>query len=227
MPSHTQDAPEQSQSGAPTYTLCDIAVSHIVVSPNNPRKQFDEQELARLAHAMSTRGFNHPILVRPTEREGYYEIIDGERRWRAAQQAAVETIPALVKTRASVPGDDLLDAMLANGLGISLDVLEEALGYQALISDHGYSRKGLAEALQIPQARGARAADDPRAAREGPSSGRRRARAAGGREGARVARDSPRRAARGGGEAHPRRSRARNGTSRGHGRTSWLTRSRS
>lgn len=153
MPSRTQDAPEQSQSGAPTYTLCDIPVSHLVVSQNNPRKQFDEQELARLAHAMSTRGFDHPILVKPTDREGYYEIIDGERRWRAAQQAALETLPALVKTRASVPGDDLLDAMLANGLGISLDVLEEALGYQALISDHGYSRKGLAEALQIPQAR--------------------------------------------------------------------------
>jgi ParB family transcriptional regulator, chromosome partitioning protein len=58
-----------------------------------------------------------------------YEIIDGERRWRAAQAAAVETIPALVKVRPSVPGDDLLDAMLANGLGIALDVLEEALGY--------------------------------------------------------------------------------------------------
>lgn len=153
MPSHTQDAPAKSESGAPTYTQRDIPVSDLVVSQNNPRKQFDEQELARLAHAMSTRGFDHPILVKPTGQEGRYEIIDGERRWRAAQLAAVETIPALVKTRATVPGDDLLDAMLANGLGISLDVLEEALGFQALISEHGYTRKGLAEAFQIPQAR--------------------------------------------------------------------------
>jgi ParB/RepB/Spo0J family partition protein len=153
MPSNTQDAPAQSQSGASTYELRDIPVGHLVVSQNNPRKQFDEHELARLAHAMSTRGFDHPILVKPTDREGYYEIIDGERRWRAAQLAAVETVPALVKVRLSVPGDDLLDAMLANGLGISLDVLEEALGYQTLISDHSYTRKGVAEAFKIPQAR--------------------------------------------------------------------------
>jgi ParB/RepB/Spo0J family partition protein len=152
MPSQTQDASAKSESGA-AYELRDIPLSHLAVSQNNPRKHFDEQELARLAHAMSTRGFDHPILVKPTDREDYYEIIDGERRWRAATVAAVETIPALVKTRPSVPGDELLDAMLANGLGISLDVLEEALGYQTLISEHGYSRKGLAEAFQIPQAR--------------------------------------------------------------------------
>ena len=153
MPSMTQDAPAQSQSGASTYELRDIPVGHLVVSQNNPRKQFDEHELERLAHAMSTRGFDHPILVKPTDQDDQYEIIDGERRWRAAQAAAVETIPALVKVRPSVPGDDLLDAMLANGLGIALDVLEEALGYQTLISDHGYTRKGLAEAFKIPQAR--------------------------------------------------------------------------
>jgi ParB/RepB/Spo0J family partition protein len=153
MPSQTQDAPAKSELGAPTYTLRDIPLSHLVVSQNNPRKHFDEQELARLAHAMSTRGFDHPILVKPTDRNDYYEIIDGERRWRAATVADVETIPALVKTRPSVPGDELLDAMLANGLGVSLDVFEEALGYQTLISEHGYSRKGLAEAFKVPQAR--------------------------------------------------------------------------
>lgn len=153
MPTMTQADQATSEAEQGTYTLCDISVSHIVVSENNPRKQFDEQELERLAHAMSTRGFNHPILVKPTEQEGYYEIIDGERRWRAAQQAQVELIPALVKTRPDAPGADLLDAMLANGLGISLDVLEEALGYETLIRDAGYTRKGIAEAFQIPLAR--------------------------------------------------------------------------
>jgi ParB/RepB/Spo0J family partition protein len=153
MPTMTQADQATPEAEQGTYTLCDIAVSHIVVSENNPRKQFDEQELERLAHAMSTRGFNHPILVKPAEREGYYEIIDGERRWRAAQQAQVELIPALVKTRRDAPGADLLDAMLANGLGISLDVLEEALGYETLINDAGYTRKGIAEAFQIPLAR--------------------------------------------------------------------------
>ena len=153
MPTMTQADQATPQAEQGTYTLCDIPVSHIVVSENNPRKQFDEQELDRLAHAMVTRGFNHPILVKPTEPEGYYELIDGERRWRAAQQAEVELIPALVKTRPDRPGADLLDAMLANGLGISLDVLEEALGYETLIRDAGYTRKGIAEAFQIPLAR--------------------------------------------------------------------------
>jgi ParB/RepB/Spo0J family partition protein len=150
MPTITQADQATPDAEQGTYTLCDIAVSHIVVSENNPRKQFDEQELERLAHAMSTRGFNHPILVKPAEREGYYEIIDGERRWRAAQQAQVELIPALVKTQPDAPGADLLDAMLANGLGISLDILEEALGYETLINDAGYTRKGIAESFQIP-----------------------------------------------------------------------------
>ncbi len=153
MPTKAQTEPAEQQATQVTYALCEVPVSHLVVSENNPRKQFDEQELERLAHAMATRGFDHPILVKPTEREGYYEIIDGERRWRAAQQAEVQLIPALVKTRPSTPGADLLDAMLANGLGISLDVLEEALGYQTLISDHGYTRKGIAEAFKIPPAR--------------------------------------------------------------------------
>jgi ParB/RepB/Spo0J family partition protein len=153
MPTMTQVDQATPEAEQGTYTLCDIPVSHIVVSENNPRKQFDGQELERLAHAMSTRGFNHPILVKPTEREGCYEIIDGERRWRAAQQAQVELIPALVKARPDAPGADLLDAMLANGLGISLDVLEEALGYETLIDDAGYTRKGIAEAFQIPLAR--------------------------------------------------------------------------
>lgn len=147
MPTKTQAEPQAA------YTLRDIPTSQIVVSENNPRKHFSEQELERLAHAISTRGFNHPILVKPTDREDVYEIVDGERRWRAAQVATVQSIPALVKARQSLPGDDLLDAMLANGLGITLDLVEEALGYQALISNAGYTRKGIAEAFKIPQAR--------------------------------------------------------------------------
>jgi ParB/RepB/Spo0J family partition protein len=153
MPTKTQAEQAEPQATQGAYTLCDIPVSHLVVSENNPRQHFDQQELDRLAHAMSTRGFDHPILVKPAGEDGQYEIIDGERRWRAAQQAAVEMIPALVKTRGESAGGDLLDAMLANGLGISLDVLEEALGYQTLITDAGYSRKGISEALKIPLAR--------------------------------------------------------------------------
>jgi ParB/RepB/Spo0J family partition protein len=150
MSTQTQTDPQAPQHG---YTLAEIPLSHIVVSPNNPRREFDEQEIERLAHAMRTRGFDHPILVKPEKRNGYFEIIDGERRWRAAQLAEVETLPALVKQRSDAPGSDLLDAMLANGLGVSLNVLEQALGYQALIDEGHYTRKGIAEAFKIPVAR--------------------------------------------------------------------------
>jgi len=150
MSTQTQTDPQAPQHG---YTLAEIPLSHIVVSPNNPRREFDEQEIERLAHAMRTRGFDHPILVKPEKRNGYFEIIDGERRWRAAQLAEVETLPALVKQRSDAPGSDLLDAMLANGLGVSLNVLEQALGYKALIDEGRYTRKGIAEAFKIPVAR--------------------------------------------------------------------------
>lgn len=153
MPATPETSQEDQPTGQGSYALVEIPVDHIVVSQNNPRKQFDEQDLQRLAHAISTRGFDHPLLVKPTDRDGYYELIDGERRWRAAQHARVQVVPALVKERSDASGADLLDAMLANGLGISLDVLEEALGYQTLISEHGYTRKGISEAFKIPPAR--------------------------------------------------------------------------
>jgi ParB/RepB/Spo0J family partition protein len=153
MTSDTQSNTDDQQSAQSSYALCEIPIDHIVVSQNNPRKHFDQQELERLAHAIKTRGFDHPLLVKPTDRDGYYELVDGERRWRAAQLAEVEVAPALVKAQPEAPGADLLDAMLANGLGVSLDLLEEALGYQTLISDHGYTRKGISEAFKVPLAR--------------------------------------------------------------------------
>ena len=145
---HTdQQAPQHG------YSLAEIPIAQIDISSHNPRTEFDAGEIERLAHAMRTRGFNHPILVKPGEGEDRFEIIDGERRWRAAQLAQIETLPALIKHRPDAPGSDLLDAMLANGLGVSLNVLEEALGFQALLDEGHYTRKGIAEAFKIPLAR--------------------------------------------------------------------------
>jgi ParB/RepB/Spo0J family partition protein len=151
--SNTTNTKNVSAQGAPDgYELREIPLERIVPAEMNPRQRFDQGELERLEHAISSRGFDHPILVRASEREGYFEIIDGERRFRAAQAASLEKLPALVKAGESAPGSDLLDAMLANGLGVSLDVVEEAAGYAALI-DAGYTRKGIAEAFKIPLAR--------------------------------------------------------------------------
>jgi ParB family chromosome partitioning protein len=150
MATQTQTDQQAPQDG---YSLAEIPIAQIDISSHNPRTEFDAGEIERLAHAMRTRGFNHPILVKPGEGEDRYEIIDGERRWRAAQLAQIETLPALIKHRPDAPGSDLLDAMLANGLGVSLNVHEEALGFQALLDEGHYTRKGIAEAFKIPLAR--------------------------------------------------------------------------
>jgi len=143
---------QQPDDGHPGVVLRTIPLSRIVVADgHNPRRRFDRSELDRLAHAMTTRGFDHPILVRPAvEPEGHFELIDGERRFRAAQQAAIVEIPALVKTGEDAPAGALIDAMLANDLGVKLDVVEEAHGFRRLIDDGGLTRKGVAEAFKIP-----------------------------------------------------------------------------
>ena len=145
---------EQSHTSEhePAVVLRTIPLSKIVVADeHNPRKHFAQGDLDRLAHAMTTRGFDHPILVRPAvEPEGHFELIDGERRVRAARQAAIAEVPALVKLREEAPAGALVDAMLANDLGVKLDVLEEAHGFRRLITEGGLTRKGVAEAFKIP-----------------------------------------------------------------------------
>lgn len=145
---------EQSHTSEhePAIELRIIPLSQIVVGDeHNPRRQFAPSDLDRLAHAMTTRGFDHPILVRPAvEPEGHFELIDGERRVRAAQQAAITEVPALVKLREDAPAGALVDAMLANDLGVKLDVVEEAHGFRRLITEGGLTRKGVAETFRIP-----------------------------------------------------------------------------
>jgi ParB/RepB/Spo0J family partition protein len=148
--SHTSHDDDPDGGG---IVLRTIPLSRIVVADDhNPRRSFEQSELDRLAHAMTTRGFSHPILVKPVaEPEGHFELIDGERRFRAAQQAAIVEIPAVVKTGDdTTPGGDLLDAMLANDLGVKLDVVEEARGFRRLITEAGLTRKGVAQAFKIP-----------------------------------------------------------------------------
>ena len=76
--------------------LRDLAVGAITPNPKQPRRRFDEEALAALAGSLSERGVLQPVLVRPKP-EGTYELIAGERRWRAAQIAGLETVPAIIR----------------------------------------------------------------------------------------------------------------------------------
>jgi ParB family chromosome partitioning protein len=119
----------------------ELPIAAIVPNPRQPRQVFDEEALAELTHSIREFGLLQPIVVRPLG-NGRYELIMGERRWRAAQQADLDRIPAIVRSTA----DDamLRDALLENIHRVQLNPLEEAAAYQQLLDDFGVTHEQLA-----------------------------------------------------------------------------------
>ena len=119
----------------------EVPITAIMPNPRQPRQVFDEDALAELAHSIREFGLLQPIVVRPLG-NGRYELIMGERRWRAAQQAELDRIPAIVRSTA----DDamLRDALLENIHRVQLNPLEEAAAYQQLLDDFGVTHEQLA-----------------------------------------------------------------------------------
>lgn len=111
--------------------VLDVAIELIRPNPGQPRKAFGPEELAELAASIRQRGVLQPILVRPTPgQEKAYQIIAGERRWRAAQQAGLRAIPALVRDLADQEVMEV--ALIENIQRADLNALEEARGYDAM-----------------------------------------------------------------------------------------------
>jgi ParB family chromosome partitioning protein len=118
--------------------LREVPVDLIAPNPSQPRRSFDEDSLVALAESLSERGLLQPVLVRPLP-GGTYELIAGERRWRAAQLAGLETVPAMVR-----PHDDAASlelALIENMARENLNPLEEARACAALIEDLGLSKE--------------------------------------------------------------------------------------
>lgn len=126
---------------APHYE--EIPVSAIRPNPKNPRTVFDEDALAELSHSITEFGLLQPIVVRPTD-DGY-ELVMGERRWRAAQRAGVERLAAIV--RRTEDADLLRDALLENIHRTDLNPLEEAAAYQQLLEEFDVTHDELAARL--------------------------------------------------------------------------------
>lgn len=122
--------------------LEEIAVGAISPNPRQPRQAFDEETLAELAASIKAVGLLQPVVVRRGE-PGRYELIMGERRWRACELAGVELIPAIVRETSDV--DMLRDALMENLHREQLNPLEEAAAYQQLLDDFSATHEELAQ----------------------------------------------------------------------------------
>lgn len=121
-----------------------IPIEFIARSPRNPRRHFDENELQDLASSIRQHGIVQPVVVRTVE-QNKYEIIAGERRWRAAQLAGFTEIPVIVRDVDDRTALEL--AIVENVQRSDLNPLEEALGYDQLIAEHGYTQNDLGEII--------------------------------------------------------------------------------
>jgi ParB family chromosome partitioning protein len=124
--------------------FAELPVDAIVPNAVQPRQVFDEESLAELEHSIREVGLLQPIVVRPLD-GGRYELIMGERRWRAAPRVGLTEIPAIVR---STPDTDMLrDALLENLHRSQLNPLEEAAAYQQLLADFGATHDELAQRI--------------------------------------------------------------------------------
>jgi ParB family transcriptional regulator, chromosome partitioning protein len=139
--------------------LAELAVAAVRPNPRQPREHFDEEGLAALVASVREVGILQPILVRETG-ENEYELIAGERRWRAARRAGLGTIPAIIRNASD--SESLQQALIENLNREELNPLEEAAGYQQLIEDFdltheqlsarvGKSRVAITNALRLFQ----------------------------------------------------------------------------
>jgi ParB family transcriptional regulator, chromosome partitioning protein len=122
----------------------ELPMSSIVPNPFQPRSEFDDAGIASLADSIEQVGVLQPILVRP-DGDGAYQLIAGERRWRAAQQAGLTVIPAIVREVRDASA--LQQAVIENLHRQDLNALEEAAAYQQLIDDFGFTQQQLAQRI--------------------------------------------------------------------------------
>jgi ParB family transcriptional regulator, chromosome partitioning protein len=138
------ELPEHELAPVPGARFAEIAVDSIVPNPKQPRTVFDEESLEELKASIEEVGFLQPVVAREIGRQKY-ELVMGERRWRAAQALGRSTIPAIIRdTR-----DDamLRDALLENIHRANLNPLEEAAAYQQLLDEFGATHEELARRI--------------------------------------------------------------------------------
>ncbi|MFC5381266.1 ParB/RepB/Spo0J family partition protein [Aquipuribacter nitratireducens] len=132
----------------PGTTFTELPVGAVRPNPRQPRQVFDADDMAELVHSVREIGVLQPVVVRPLDEpdgDVRYELVMGERRWRACQAAGLETVPAVV--RATEDDDLLRDALLENLHRSELNPLEEAAAYQQLLDDFGCTQDELSRRI--------------------------------------------------------------------------------
>ena len=140
------DRRAQPQEAAGRAPIASVPIEFLSPNPRNPRRNFAEAELDELAQSIREQGIVQPVVVRPCRRSRRaIEIIAGERRWRAAQRAGLHEIPVIIR---DVDDRDALElAIIENVQRADLNPVEEALGYQQLIDEHGYTQADLGQII--------------------------------------------------------------------------------
>ena len=137
-----EDFDDSSPAGSNPYQL--LPLHKVEPNPDQPRQDFDEEELQQLADSIAVHGVIQPLTVRLLP-SGYYQIIAGERRWRAARLAGLNEIPAVVIEADDKKATEL--ALIENLQRQDLNPVEEALGYQSLIADYGLTQEETAKSV--------------------------------------------------------------------------------
>jgi len=138
------DRPASPVQAPPVSPDMRIPIELIAPNPRNPRRHFDDAELSDLTQSIREHGLVQPIIVRPLP-EGRFELIAGERRWRASQRAGLDKVPAIVREVDDRVALEL--AIVENVQRSDLNPVEEALGYQQLMNEHGYTQADLGNVI--------------------------------------------------------------------------------
>ena len=125
-------------------SISEIPLNQIIANPNQPRREFDETALSELAESIKNVGIVQPITLRMME-NGVYQIIAGERRWRASQMAGLQSIPAYIRT---ADDENMMQmALVENIQREDLNAIEVALAYQHLIEKYNLKQEELSEQI--------------------------------------------------------------------------------
>jgi ParB family chromosome partitioning protein len=139
-------AVDEAAPGAARPAEMTVPIEKIVPNPDQPRRSFTEDALAELANSIRAKGVIQPLIVRKNpRREGTYEIVAGERRWRAAQRAQLHELPVILR---DFDDTEVLEvAIIENIQRADLNPVEEAAGYRQLMDRFGHTQEKLSQAL--------------------------------------------------------------------------------